>query len=49
MRYFIHQDGQVQIMTLRAIERLFGILRHDGPTVTLEEIDHAKAEGAVRD
>ena len=47
VRYFIHQDGQVQIMAVRPIERLFGILRHDGATVSLEQMDHAIAEGAV--
>ena len=47
VRYFIHQDDQVQIMAVRPIERLFGILRHDGPAVTLEEMDHAAGDGAV--
>ena len=49
VRYFIHQDGHVRITAVGPIGRLFGMLNHDGPTVTLEEIDHAKAEGAVRD
>ena len=30
VRYFIHQDGQVQIMAVRPIVRLFSILRDDG-------------------
>ncbi len=48
VQYFIHQDGGVKIMAVRPIERLFGILSHDGPAVTLEEMDRAIAEGAVR-
>ena len=47
VRYFIHQDGQVQMLAVRSIERLFGILRHDGPAATLEGMDRAIAEGAV--
>ena len=47
VRYFIHQDGQVQIMAVRPIVRLFSILRDDGPAVTLEEMDHAAGDGAV--
>ena len=35
VRYFIHQDGGVKIMAVRPIGRLFGMLNHDGPTVTL--------------
>ena len=48
VRYFIHQEDQVQIMAVRPIERLFGILSHDGPAVTLEEMDRAIAEGAAQ-
>ena len=47
VQYFIHQDGGVKIMAVRPIERLCGILRHDGPAVTLEEMDHAAGDGAV--
>ena len=45
VRYII-QDGEVRIMTVRPIGRLFGMLRHDGPPVTLEEMDQAIADGA---
>ena len=47
VRYFIHQDGHVRITPVGPISRLFGTLRHDGPAVTLEEMDHTIAEGAV--
>ena len=49
VRYFIHQDGHVRITAVGPIGRLFGMLNHDGPTVTLEEMDRATAEGAVCD
>ena len=49
VRYFIHQDGGVKMMAVRPISRLFGTLRHDGPAVTLQEMDRATAEGAVCD
>ncbi len=46
IRYFI-QDGQVRIMPVRSITRLYGALPYDGPPVTLEEMDQAIAEGAA--
>lgn len=45
VRYVI-QDGQVRILKAGPAERLFGMLRYDGPPVTLEEMDRAIAEGA---
>ncbi len=45
VRYII-QDEDVRIVKVRPIGRLFGVLRHDGPTVTLEEMDRAIASGA---
>ena len=45
VRYVIH-DGEVRIMKVRPIDRLFGVLRYDGPTVTLEDMDRAIAAGA---
>ena len=36
VRYVI-QDGEVRIIPVRPIGRLFGVLRYDGPAVTLEE------------
>ena len=47
VRYFIF-DGEVRIAPVRPIERLFGILKHDGPPATLEDMDRAIAEGACR-
>ena len=45
VRYII-QDGEVRIVPVRPVSRLFGILRHDGPAATLEDTESAIAEGA---
>lgn len=45
VRYFI-TDGGVRIMPVRSVKRLCGALRYDGPTVTLEEMEQAIADGA---
>lgn len=45
VRYII-EDGEVQIMAVRPLSRLFGVLRNDGPTVTLEDMERAFADGA---
>ena len=34
VRYII-QDGEVRLMPVRPVGRLFGILRYDGPAATL--------------
>ena len=45
VRYII-QDGDVRILKVGSIDRLFGMVEYDGPPVTLEEMDRAIAEGA---
>ena len=45
VRYFV-LDGEVRIVPVRPIRRLYGMLRYDGPPVTLEDMDRAVAEGA---
>ena len=47
VRYLVHQDGQILMMAMGSTERLFGTLKYHGPTVTLEEMDRAIAEGAA--
>ena len=47
VRYVI-QDGEVRIIPVRPIGRLFGVLRHDGPAVTLEDMERAIVDGARR-
>ena len=48
VRYII-ADGEVRILPMRPISRLFGALRHDGPTVTLEEMEQAIAGGVCKE
>ena len=45
VRYVI-QDREVRILPVRPVSRLFGVLRHDGPAATLEDMERAIAEGA---
>ena len=45
VRYII-QDGEVRIVPVRPIARLFGVLRHTGKTVTLEDMERAIIDGA---
>ena len=45
VRYVI-LEGEVRIMPVRPVSRLFGVLEHHGPPVTLEDMDRAIAEGA---
>ena len=47
VRYVI-QDGEVRIIPVRPIGRLFGVLRYDGPAVTLEDMERAIVDGARR-
>ena len=45
VRYVI-LDNEVRILPVRPIGRLFGALKHEGPSRTLEEMERAVAEGA---
>ena len=45
VRYVI-SGGEVRIMPVRPINRLFGTLRHGGPAVTIEEMEQAVADAA---
>ena len=45
VRYVI-LDNEVRVLPVRPIRRLFGALKHDGPPVTPEDMEHAIAEGA---
>ena len=45
VRYFIH-EGDVRILPVRPIGRLFGILKYDGPPVSVEEMNDAIADSA---
>ena len=45
VRYVV-LDGEVRILPVRPIRRLFGVLKHEGPPVTVEEMEQAVADGA---
>ena len=45
IRYVI-QGNQVLLLPSLPAERLFGMLKHGGPPMTLEDMDRAIAEGA---
>lgn len=45
VRYLVG-DGEVRILPVRPVGRLFGLLAHQGPPVTLEQMDEAIAGGA---
>ena len=43
VRYVI-LDDEVRITPTRPLARLFGVLKHDGPPVTLQDMERAIAE-----
>jgi AbrB family looped-hinge helix DNA binding protein len=47
VRYVI-SNGEVRILAVRPISRLFGMLQHNSPAVTLEEMEQAIADGACK-
>ena len=47
VRYVILDDGEVLMLPIRPLSRLFGVLKYEGPPVTLEDMERAAAEGAV--
>ena len=47
VRYII-QDGEVRIIAVRPIDRLFGVLQHDASSVTLEDMERAIVDRARR-
>lgn len=46
VRYLI-LDGEVRILPVRRLDRLFGALRSDGPAATLDDMERGIAEGAT--
>ena len=47
VRYII-QNGEVRIRTVRPISRLFGVLKSDGPAVSLDDMERAIVDGACK-
>jgi len=48
VRYII-SDAEVRILPVRHIARLFGALRHDGPTISVDEMEQSVASRAVEE
>ena len=48
VRYLIIGD-EVRIIPVRPLSRLLGMLKYDGPPVTLEEMERAVADGACEE
>ncbi|MCY4112958.1 MAG: AbrB/MazE/SpoVT family DNA-binding domain-containing protein [Chloroflexi bacterium] len=46
VRYFV-VDGEVRIRAVRPIQHLYGALSHDGPPVTLDDMQRAIVDGAT--
>lgn len=46
---YVILDNEVRVLPMRPIGRLFGALKHDGPRVTLEDMERAIAEGACKE
>ena len=46
--YVVH-DNAVRLLPVRPIGRLFGALKHDGPPLSLEDMERGIAEGACEE
>ncbi len=46
LRYVI-LDGEVRIRAVRPIQRLYGVLKYDGPPVSLDDMERAIGEAAL--
>ncbi len=46
VRYLI-LDGEVRILPVRRLDRLFGALRSEGPPASLDDMERGIAEGAT--
>ncbi len=45
---YIIQDGEVRIRPVRPMSRLFGVVKYDGPPVSLEDMERSIAAGACK-
>ncbi len=48
LRYVI-LDGEVRIRAVKPIQRLYGVLEHNGPPVSLNDMERAIGEAALGD
>ena len=46
VRYVIFDNNEVRMIPVRRLSPLFGVLKHEGPPVTLDEMDRAVGDGA---
>lgn len=46
VRYIVHGD-EVRITKVKPIGRLFGALKHEGPPVSLQDMEQAIVEGTT--
>ena len=46
VRYVVLNNGEVRIIPVRPLSRLFGFCRYDGPPPTIEDMKRAIADGA---
>ena len=46
VRYVIFDNNEVRLLPVRPVSRLFGVLKYDGPPVSLEDMEQAIADGA---
>jgi AbrB family looped-hinge helix DNA binding protein len=47
VKFFVRPDGGVVMLPVLPASALRGVVRHDGPSVSLEEMDQAVAAGAT--
>ena len=47
VRYVIFDNNEVRMIPMRPLSRLFGAFKHEGPPVTLEDMERAVADGAL--
>ena len=45
VRYVILDNNEVRILPVRPLSRLFGAFKHDGPPVTLDDMERCSARG----
>ena len=47
VRFFVRPDGIVMMLPVIPVSKLRGMVKYDGPPVSLEEMDEAIAAGAA--
>ena len=48
LRYIVSNDNRVRMLAVRPLSQLFGALKHEGPSVTLQDMERGAADGAHR-